>query len=292
MSPNLRGALFMVLSMAGFTLNDTMVKLASDSVPLFQIVFLRGVATTAMLAVTVHLAGGLRFAIPRGDRGKVAWRTGLEVVTMVAFLTALVNMPIANATAILSALPLFVTLGAALFFGDPLGWRRMTAICLGFLGVMMIIQPGAEGFNAYALLALLAALLVTGRDLVTRAFSPEVPSMSVAVITAAAVAVLGGVLSIFEGWVALGWREAALILAAAVFIIAGYVFSIMVMRVGDISFTAPFRYTSLIWALLLGFLVFGNWPNALALTGAALVVGTGLFTFWREQKLARAPRAG
>lgn len=292
MSPNLRGALFMVLSMAGFTLNDTMVKLASESVPLFQIVFLRGLATTAMLALAVHLAGGLRFAIPRGDRGKVAWRTGLEVATMVAFLIALVNMPIANATAILSALPLFVTLGAALFFGDPLGWRRLTAIGLGFLGVMMIIQPGAEGFNAYAILALLAALLVTGRDLVTRAFSPEVPTMSVAVITAAAVAVLGGVLSIFEGWAALGWRETALILAAAVFIIAGYVFSVMVMRVGDISFTAPFRYTSLIWALLLGFAVFGNWPNALALTGAALVVGTGLFTFWREQKLARMPRAG
>lgn len=289
---NLTGAFYMMLSMAAFTINDVFVKLAADTVPLFQMIFLRGVVTTLLLAVTVHAFVGLRFEIPRGDRGKVALRTLFEVATVVTFLTALVNMPIANASAILAALPLFVTLGAWLVFRHPVGWRRMLAIAVGFAGVLMIVQPGTDGFNAYSLLALLAVLLITGRDLATRSFSAGVPSMTVAVITAAAVAGFGGAMSITEPWVALGWREVGLILAAAVFILGGYVFSVLVMRIGEISFVAPFRYTSLIAALILGVLVFGEFPNTLALCGAVVVVATGLFTFWREQRLIRQARHG
>ena len=281
---NLTGALYMSLSMAAFTINDVFVKLAAETVPLFQLVFLRGIVTTALLAVAVHLTGGLRFEIPHGDRGKVAWRTVAEVAAMVAFLTALINMPIANATAILSALPLAVTLGAAVFLRHPVGWRRLSAIGIGFLGVMLIVQPGTDGFNAYALFALLAVVIITGRDLVTRTFSAEVPSMTVAVITAGGVCVFGGVMSIFTPWVALAPREVLLILAASVFIIGGYVFSIMVMRIGEIGFTAPFRFSALIFALILGLLVFGEWPNGLAMTGAVVVVATGLFTLWRERQ--------
>lgn len=282
---NLIGAGYMMLSMAAFTVNDAFVKLAAETVPLFQMVFLRGVATTLMLAITVHLVSGLRFDIPKPDRARVAWRTFFEVATVVVFLTALINMPLANATAILSALPLFVTLGAWWFLGHPIGWKRLAAILIGFGGVMLIVQPGTDGFNAYSLLALLAVVLITGRDLVTRTFSPAVPSMTVAVITAAAVAGFGGAMSLTEPWVAIDLRQAALILGAAVFIIGGYVFSILVMRIGDIGFTAPFRYTSLVVALVLGVLVFGEFPNALALLGGVIVVATGLFTFWRERKL-------
>jgi S-adenosylmethionine uptake transporter len=282
---NLVGAGYMMLSMAAFTVNDAFVKLAAETVPLFQMVFLRGVATTLMLAITVHLVSGLRFQIPRGDRARVAWRTFFEVATVTVFLTALINMPLANATAILAALPLFVTLGAWWFLGHPIGWKRLAAITIGFGGVMLIVQPGTDGFNAYSLLALLAVVLITGRDLVTRTFSAAVPSMTVAVITAAAVALFGGVMSLTEPWVAIDLRQAALILGAAVFIIGGYVFSILVMRVGDIGFTAPFRYTSLVVALVLGVLVFGEFPNTLALFGGIIVVATGLFTFWRERKV-------
>lgn len=288
LSPNLKGALFMTLSMASFTLNDVCVKLVAETVPLFQIVFLRGLATTIMLALTVQMTTGLRFTMPRRDRPLVAWRTVAEVASMVAFLLALTNMAIANATAILAALPLSVTLGAALFFRAPVGWRRLTAICIGFVGVLLIVQPGTEGFNRWSLLALLAVLIITGRDLVTRAFSPEVPSMTVAVLTAAAVCTFGGIASVFTPWAALGFYEAALILAASVLIIGGYVFSIMVMRVGDVSVVSPFRYTSLVFALILGLIVFGEFPNTLALVGAAIVVATGVFTLLRERLVARA----
>lgn len=280
----------MTLSMATFTMNDVLVKLAAETVPLFQIVFLRGMATTLMLAVFVHLTTGLRFDIPRGDRPLVVGRTVAEVGAMVTFLYALTNMPIANATAILAALPLAVTLGAALVFGDKVGWRRMTAICIGFFGVMLIVQPGTEGFNVWALLVLLSVVIITGRDLITRAFSPGVPSMTVAVLTAGAVGLFGGVISIFTPWVALDLREVALIFGASVFIIGGYVFGIMAMRVGEVGFVSPFRYTSLVFALLLGLAVFDEFPNALALAGGAIVVATGLFTLLRERALSRAAR--
>lgn len=285
MTPNLKGALLMTGSMASFTLNDTLVKLLAVEVPLFQIVFLRGLLTTVLLALTVAAFGRLNFRIPKGDRGKVALRTVFEIAAMVAFLVALVNMAIANATAILSAMPLVVTLGAALVFKEPVGWRRISAICVGAVGVLMIVQPGTDGFNIYSLLALASVLMVAGRDLATRSFSLGVPTLTVAVITAGAVGLFGGLLSLTEPWVALPLREVALLVASSICIIGGYVFSILVMRVGEVSATAPFRYTSLIFALILGLVVFGEFPNTLALCGAALVMATGVFTLVRERQV-------
>ncbi len=290
MSPNLKGALFMIGSMAAFSANDALVKLVAADLPLFQIVFLRGVATTLMLAAVVWAMGRLSFRIPRGDWGLVTWRTLAEIAAMVAFLIALVNMPIANVTAILGALPLTVTLAAYVFLGEPIGWRRLLAILVGFFGVLLIVQPGTDGFTIYSIYALAAVAAVTARDLFTRRFSAEVPSMGVAVFTAAAVGLFGGALSVTEPWSAMDLRSAALVLGASLFIIAAYVFSIMVMRVGEIGFVAPFRYTGLLWALLLGWVIFDEWPDALTLLGGGIVVATGLFTLWREQR-ANTPTA-
>ena len=290
LSPNLRGALYMTLSMAAFTLNDACVKLVAETVPLFQVIFLRGLGTTILLAIFVQMTTGLRPSWPRRDRPLIAGRTLAEIAAMVTFTLALTNMAIANATAILAALPLVVTLGAALVFGDKVGWQRLSAICIGFVGVLLIVQPGTDGFNIWSLLVLLSVLVITARDLFTRAFSPAVPTMTVAVLTAGAVCLVGGVLSLFTPWVALDLREAALIAAAAVLIIGGYVFGIMVMRVGEVGFVSPFRYTSLIFALILGLVVFDEFPNALALIGGVIVVSTGIFTLLRERMVARASR--
>ena len=288
LSPNLKGALYMTLSMAAFTLNDACVKLVAESVPLFQVIFLRGLGTTILLAIFVQMTTGLRLSFPRRDRPLIAGRTLAEIAAMVTFTLALTNMPIANATAILAALPLAVTLAAALFLGDPVGWRRLMAISIGFFGVMLIIQPGTDGFTIWSLLVVVSVVVITARDLFTRAFSPAVPSMTVAVLTAAAVCVFGGVLSVFTPWVALDLREIALIAAASVLIIGGYVFGIMVMRIGEVGFVSPFRYTSLIFALILGLMIFGEFPNALALLGGAIVMATGIFTLVRERMAVRA----
>lgn len=285
MTPNLKGALYMMGSMGSFVLNDVAIKVLSDDLPLFQIVFLRGILTTALLAATLAALGLLSFRVPKRDRGKVALRTVFEIIAMVTFLTALINMQIANATAILSALPLAVTLGAALLFGEKVGWRRISAICVGAFGVLLIVQPGADGFNVYSLLALITVVLVAGRDLATRGFSAELPTMTVALITAAAICVFGGVMSLTEPWVAPTGANLLLLAGASVAIIGGYVFSILVMRIGEVSVTAPFRYTSLVFALIAGWLVFAEFPNRLALTGAAIVVATGVFTLIRERQV-------
>lgn len=285
MTPNLKGALLMMGSMAAFTLNDVLVKLLAADLPLFQIVFLRGILTTVLLASIVAAFGKLTFRIPRGDRRKVVWRTLFEIASMVTFLTALINMQLANATAILSALPLAVTLGAAFLLKEQVGWRRISAICVGAFGVLLIVQPGAAGFNVFSLLALFTVVLVAGRDLVTRSFSNAVPLMSVAVITAASVCVFGGIMSLTEPWVPLSGTNVLHVALASLFIIGGYVCAIFVMRVGEVSVTSPFRYTSLIFSLVMGWLVFTEFPNSLALTGAAIVVATGVFTLVRERQV-------
>lgn len=290
MSPNLRGALLMSASMAFFTMNDVFIKILSADLPLFQMVFLRGVLTTAMLVGLALAFRQFTLRIARADWAPLAGRTLCEIGTVVFFLTALINMPIANATAILSALPLVVTVAAAVFFGEPLGWRRMSAVAAGFLGVMLIVQPGTAGFNAWSLSALVAVFLITGRDLLTRRLSAQLPSLSVAVITAASVGLFGGLASLFQPWAPMGLREAGLIAAAALFIIGGYLFSIMVMRVGEVGAVAPFRYTGLVFALIFGLLFFAEWPDALALTGAGIVVATGVYTILRERRLARKAR--
>ncbi|WP_299723102.1 DMT family transporter [uncultured Tateyamaria sp.] len=287
MSPNTLGALFMMASMASFTLNDTLIKLTDGAVPLMQLLFLRGVLSSVLIYGVARGLGTLQFDLARRDWGLVALRSAAEIGAAYFFLTALFNMPLANVTAVLQVLPLTVALGAAFFFREPLGWRRMAAILLGFMGMLLIVRPGPEGFSLWSAYALMAVVCVTIRDLATRRLSPGVPSMTVTFVAAVTVMGFAGVASAATPWVTIDLWLAALIAGSAVFIIGGYWFSVQVMRVGEISFVAPFRYTGLVWALLLGWLIFGDWPTNLTLVGAGIVVATGLFTLYRERALSQ-----
>ena len=285
MSPNTTGALLMMASMAAFTLNDTLLKLTNGAVPLAQLLFLRGVLSSVLIYALARSLGALRFRVARRDWGLIAIRAAAEVGAAYFFVTALLNMPLANVTAVLQALPLTVAVGAALVFREPLGWRRMSAILIGFMGMLLIVRPGVDGFSLWSGYALMAVLCVTLRDLATRRLSVHVPSMTVTLASSLAVTVSFGLASTLTDWVPVTLPLAALIGAAAVFIIGGYFFSIRAMRVGEISFIAPFRYTGLVWALVLGWLVFGDWPTNLTLLGAGVVVATGLFTLYRERRV-------
>jgi len=288
LSPNLQGAVYMMGSMAAFTFNDASVKLLAPEMPLFQIIFLRGVLTTGLIIGLAYAMGLRTLRIPPGDRWLVAGRTLAELGGMVSFLTALLHMPLANISAFLMSLPLAVSLAAAVFLGEPVGWKRLLAILVGMVGVLMIVQPGTAGFNSYSLLVLLAVALFTARDIFTRQLSDAVPSLAVAVITAGSVAIFGGLMMIPQDWAAVSPRGGMLVVLASGFIIVGYLFSIMVMRVGEVSFVAPFRYTMLIWALALGWYLFGDWPDTLTLVGAGVVVATGIFTIYRESRVRAA----
>ena len=283
MSPNTKAALFMMASMAAFTLNDACVKLAGGDLPLFQLITVRGILASLLIFLLAWHMKALRFRMNRVDGTLIATRAAMEVVTTYFFLTALMNMPLANVTAVMQVLPLTVTLGAALVFREQVGWRRMLAIAMGFCGMLLIVRPGPDGFSWFSLYALAAVVCVTVRDLVTRRLSGEVPSLTVTLISSLAVLSFGAVASTGEEWIAINTPVALLLIAAAIFIIGGYVFSILVMRAGEVSFTAPFRYTGLVWALVLGWLVFGEWPDQVTFLGAAIVVCSGLFALYRER---------
>ncbi len=285
MSDNLRGALFMMLAMVGFTVSDSLMKQLTVDLPLSQVILLRGTVTTALTLALAWRMGALRMALPRSEWGLVLWRVVGEIGAAYFFLTALKHMPLANVTAVLQSLPLTVTLAAALLFREPVGWRRMGAILAGFIGVVLILQPGPEGFSIYSAYSLIAVGFVTLRDLCTRRLSRETPSLLVTAITAVSVTAAFGLVSIGVEWRAVSAVQGAQLAASGSFIFVGYLCAISAMRSGDVAFVAPFRYTSLVWALVLGWAVFGDWPSAVTLLGAAIVAGSGLYTLYRERQV-------
>lgn len=283
LSHNLRGALFMSVAMAGFTANDAVTKIVSTSMNVGQVMLIRGAFATLMIALLAWHFGALR-SLGMTLRPTVLVRVVAEIGAAVTFLTALFHMPLANVSAVLQALPLAVTMGAALVLAEPVGWRRWSAIAAGFAGVMIIVRPGFEGFNAFSLLAVTTVALCAVRDIATRRIPTEIPTLLISLATSAAVTVAGAFLVVpFGGWSAPTPSDVALLFAAAVMLIFGYQFIILSMRAGEISFIAPFRYTALLWAIALGFVVFGDIPDLPMIVGAGIVIGSGLYALYREQ---------
>lgn len=283
LSDNLRGALFMICGMCAYTFNDGFMKGLSGELPLFQAIFIRGSLAVLFLLIMCKVLGQLRFDLSGRDWRLVSLRTASELGATYCFLTALFHMPIANLSAILQALPLSVSLAAAVFLREPLGWRRLTAILVGFVGVLMIIQPGGAEFTIYSGYALAAVTCVTVRDIASRQMSRNVPSVFAALLAAVGVTALGGIGAVFGHWEPVTIGAGVKIGGAAFWLIIGYIASVAAMRHGDVGFVAPFRYTSLVVAIILGVVIFDEWPNALTWIGATLVVATGLFTLYRER---------
>ncbi|MCF8465895.1 MAG: DMT family transporter [Sneathiella sp.] len=289
-SDNMRGAAFMSISMAAFVFNDTTMKLVAEQLSMFQALFLRGIFTTLLLGALAVYKGAVIFTIPKADRWTLLLRLIGEIGGTVCYLTALFHMPIANATAILQVLPLAVTLAGALFLAETVGWRRYLAIAVGFIGVLIVVRPGSEGFNEFSVWAITAVIFIVLRDLSTRRLSPAIPSVFVSLLTSISVMIVGMILTISTEWKPVTGEGVTLLGVAALFVIFGYLFSIMAMRVGDISFSSPFRYTILIWAIVLGIIVFGDIPDRWTILGSLIIVGSGVYTFYRERHIGRKIR--
>lgn len=280
----------MMGSMAGFVLNDTLMKLVLEDVSLFQAILVRGLFATAFMAALCWFMGSLSSSQTIKDNltnKYLIWRSIGEVGGTFFFLSALFQLPIANVTAVLQILPLTITLAAALFLGETVGWKRYIAISIGFFGVLLIVKPGADGFNIFSIYALIATGFITLRDIATRQMPRNIPSTLVSLVTSVLVTLLGLVGSFFQPWVEIGALQLAYMIGAAAILMLGYICSILAMRDGEVSFVAPFRYSILIWALLLGYFVFGDVPDWISVIGAVLIVGSGLFSFYRERMLAK-----
>ena len=269
----------MSAGMVCFVLNDTLVKFVSDGLPASQLIFLRGVLAVLGLLLLVYATDRRQFSraglLHMVDKW-VVLRSMLDGVASLVYLSALFHMPLGNATAINMSTPLLIALLSGLLMGVHVSARNWLIIGLGFVGVLMVVQPQADGFNAWAWVALAGTVLHALRDLSVRFIAPEVPSMVITVGTALAATVLSGVWSIFTPWQAVSATHWGMMAAAAVFLSCGYFFLIKATRMADMSVVAPFRYIGLLTAVLAGYVIWGDLPNPLAWCGMLLLVGAGI----------------
>ncbi len=288
---NLRGILLVIVSMAAFTVEDMFIKQLSAEISVGQILICLGLGSGLIFAGLAVLGGHDLWA-RAAWRPPFLWRAACEAGAALTFVTALSQVDISVVASVFQATPLFITMGAAIFLGERVGWRRWSAILIGFCGVLLIIRPGLAGFDPAALLVLVTVTCVAARDLITRRIDARVPSTVVsfqgffAVIPAGVVLVTLGPQSLSPLSPSL-W---AMILGGMVFGALGYYGIVQAMRMGEAAVVTPFRYTRLLFSLIVGVLVFAERPDALTLLGAALIIGTGLYTYLRERRLARAGR--
>lgn len=282
----LRAGILMVLAMGSFVSNDTIVKLVGESLPVGELIFIRG-SISILLIGTICLWQGLLPELPRIRQKSILLRSSCDVIATISFVTALMHMQIANLTSVMQAVPLAVALLSAVFLGEEAGWRRMAAIIGGFIGVLMIVKPSVTNFNVYEVLTLLIVVFVAVRDLLTKTIPARIPIFVVALANACFVTVGGGALAVMQGvQLPEAWQIGMLALAAC-FLSCGYLLMVATLRAGELTGTAPFRYSVMVFSILSGILVFGEFPDRVAILGMALIVVCGLYAARREAMRAR-----
>jgi drug/metabolite transporter (DMT)-like permease len=268
--------------MALFVGNDALMKYASQTVPIAQAIFIRGVVVTTLL---VAIAAGQR---QLGHWRKLAhrgvWaRAAFEVVGSYGYLVALTHIPLAIVLAINMAVPLVIVPLAVLLLHERVGWRRWGALVVGFFGVLMVLQPGPEGVNWWALLALASTVVHAFRDVVTRRIPPAIPSVLITTLSAAALAAGSGAIVLFEGWRPVDPVALTSVTAAALMLGCGMYLLVVSTRIGEASVIAGFRYTAMVWGIALGYAIWGDLPDSAAWVGIALIVGAGVYAMHRER---------
>ena len=285
---NLRGIGLMVASMAFFGLEDMFIKFAARDLPTGQIVLLSGIFGVPFFGWLAARSG--RGIWVRGAlHPAVLIRAAGEMVGTLAYITALASVPLPTVSAVLQVMPLVVTLGAAQFMREPVGWRRWAAIAVGLTGVLLVIRPGFEGFRPTVLWVLVTVAALAVRDLATRVVPREFTDAQISAWGLMAVSALGAGMMAFTGEAVMPDPLQSAGLAAMVVVgAAGYWAITAASRTGEVSVVAPFRYTRLIFAILIGALVFGEPVDVITLSGAALIIGSGLYSFARERARKRS----
>ncbi len=285
-----RGAALMILAMATFAAEDAFLKLSAAAMPVGQILLASG-AFGAAVFWAMAARRGHRVLSRDALHPAVLWRNAGEVTGTLAYVTALASVPLATVGAVLQAMPLAVTLGAAVFLGERVGWRRWTAIGVGFLGVLVVLQPWGDGWHPAALWVVVTVAALAVRDLASRRVPARVTNVQVSVWGLLSIAALGlGVIGVTgeaalpgpRGWLWLG--------GALAFGTVGYWAITAATRVGEVSVVSPFRYTRLVFAIGIGWLVFAEPVGPATLIGAALIVGSGLYAFLRQASLSRVTK--
>lgn len=283
---NVRAAGFMVLSTIFFIVNDTTMKLVAEELPILQAMAIRGALVTFGLGIAAYFTGALARWPSLADPIVVS-RAGFETVGSFAFMIALPHIPLATAVALNMATPLCILPLAAIFLGERYGWRRIAAIVVGFVGVMLILRPSVDGVDPWLLLSFCACIFFAMRDVSTRRISRDIPSLLIALTMAGAVTVATAAWSFIDGWQPVDAILLAKLVLASVMVAFGYMLVVKAMRQGEVSFTGAFRYAALLWATVLGWVFWREVPDPVAWIGISLVLGAGLYALHRERVRAR-----
>jgi drug/metabolite transporter (DMT)-like permease len=280
---NTRGILAMSASVVVFIFNDALMKLASETMPAIQAIGLRGIFATAWCVLAIAVRREWRH-VHRVAQPMVALRGFLEAAAAVTYLMALAYIPFAIATAVNMSTPLFLAVLAVMMLGETVGWRRWTAIAVGFVGVLLVIQPEPGDINGWTWLVVLSSLVGAVRDIIARWVPRVVPSLVVSLSSAVTVGAVGCLWVSIQGWQPMPARGIAYIAGSSLLLAMGYQFLIIALRArAEYSVMGAFRYASVLWAIALGYVLWGDVPNALAFAGIAVVVGSGLYILHRER---------
>jgi len=282
---NLRGILFMILAMAGFALEDLFIKLLSSHVPVSQILIILGFSGTTVCLIIAFLTHAPILHRDLLNRPIIV-RTFCELFAALFFTSAIALTPLSSAASILMTTPLMVTMGAAIFFGEKVGWRRWTAIIIGFFGVLLILRPGFDSFMPASLLAVIATILLAVRDLATRTMQIDISTTTVSIYAFLAMGISGFIAMPFFSAMVIPTSIEIVYLISATFVgVIGYYAIVLATRNGDVSVISPFRYSRLVFAMLLSIIILSERPDLVTLSGASIIVISGIYTFIREGRL-------
>lgn len=283
MIDNTRGILAMSAAVVVFIFNDALIKLAAESVPAFQAIGVRGLFATLWCGLALLVTGAWR-QIAWAAHPRVLFRSALEAGSAITYLIALFHIPFAIASAVNLSTPLILTLLAVLILKEDVRWRRWSAVIVGFAGVLLVIQPHPGDLNAWSWLALAGTLIGCFRDVFVRFLPAGIPTLVVSFSTALMVAVVSCGWALVEGWQPMSSRALGFIVASSLLLAMGYQLIVIALRShGEISVIGAFRYSSILWALAIGYVLWGEVPNALAMAGIAVIVGSGLYILHRER---------
>jgi drug/metabolite transporter (DMT)-like permease len=278
---NQRGIIALVTATAAFTVNDAMVKIVTRSLPFGEIIFIRGLLTVTCLALALAVTGQAARVTTLLNRWVVA-RSVLDACATALFVTALVRINLADLLSIVLASPLILTALSVLLFKEMVGWRRWTAIAIGFLGTLFIVKPIPGSFDAWALLGLGSAFASASRDLITHRLDPKIPTLAIGLAGCLAVMIAGGLIGLGEQWRMPTGNEFILLAGASVFFSIGMYLLVFAFRGVELSVVSPFRYTLLLWGVIAGYLILGEVPDMWSFVGATIIVGSGIYTLHRE----------
>ena len=277
----------MILAMAGFAFEDLFIKMLSAHLPISEVIIILGFTGSIVFLIIALLQRAPIFHKDLLNKHVIS-RTIFELLGAVFFVTAIALTPLSSASAILQITPLLVTIGAVIFFKEKVGWRRWSAVFVGFIGVLLILRPGFEGFMPESIFALLGSLFLAARDLATRAMKTSLSSVTIALYAFIAFGISGVLIIPFNSPMIVPTTNLIIyFIGASIFGVIAYYSLVTSSRIGEMSVISPFRYSRIVFAILLAVIILGERPDSLTLIGASIIVASGLYTFIRENVLKR-----